>query len=204
MSKRGYLPEETIETDSVAPARAELRPSQGWRTLIAVLISAVLGSGLAGIAFLVMKSTGTTPHVTPSITFTPSPTPTPTIETPSAGPATLTTKPQQTDEPSSTEGSGADISSVDKANTRVWVLNASTRNGWAGQVAQSLANAGFPNPVAENSTPNGLTSSIILYRSKEFEAAAQEVSRVTGIYNVQNADDGYIMGDTDIEVYLIG
>lgn len=197
------MPEETIETDAVRPARAERRLSQGWRTLIAVLISAVLGSGLAGIAFLVMKSTGTTPHVTPSVTFTPSPTPTETIATPSAGPATIT-KPQQTDESSSAEESGADVNSVDKANTRVWVLNASGRNGWAGEVAHSLSNAGFPNPVADNSTPNGLTSSIILYRGKEFEAAAQEVSRVTGIYNVQNAEDGYIMGDTDIEVYLIG
>lgn len=195
MSKRGYLPEESSKTEKVQLVRTQRRPHKRWHTVLAVLISALLGALLAWGWVSYTKGPDTTPSSAPT------PTPSETVATPSANPSTIA-KPRQS--ATSTPEEAAD-SSLDKSNIRVWVLNASSRHGWAKETAEKLQRAGFVNPIADNSTAEGLETSTVIYRTKEFEEAAKEAAKVAGIDAVVNAENGnYLIGDTDIAVYLIG
>lgn len=199
MSKRGYLPEEIEETGDLEPSRAEEPPRKRWPTVVAVLISAVLGSALAFAFVTFAKNTGAGKSPEPS----PEPSQVETIDTPSASPSAITKPaPSVSEEPA--EAPETASSSLDKSSIRVWVFNASGRNGWAGEVAGNLQSAGFVNPLVDNSTTKGLYESTVIYRTSEYASAAQEAARIAGISNVQSAESGnYLIGDTDIEIYLI-
>lgn len=201
MSKQEFPEDEFDALGEEGPSGAHRRPVKRWQTLLPILVVLVLGPALAWGGVALMKGTGHTP--TPAATKTTTTTTAATPTTPTTGPKKIA-KPSEPSEKKSVASPTASVAATNKAEARVRVLNASKRSGWAKEVADKLAADGFTNPSANNSQARGLSDSTVLYRGSQFEAAAKEAAKVTGISNVQDADTGkYQIGECDIAIYLI-
>jgi len=71
-----------------------------------------------------------------------------------------------------------------KYDTHVLVLNGARIQGFAGEVADALSQAGWESTEADNYTNEAPTETALYYTSEEFEAEAQAVGEELGITNL--------------------
>ena len=198
VSKQEFPEDEFDALAEEGPSGAHRRPVKRWQTLLPILVVLVLGPALAWGGVALMKGTGHTQTSVATKTTTTTAKATPT------GSSQKNTKTQKSTTPKSTESPDDKVLAEEKANARVWVLNASNRTGWAKEIADKLEEDGFSNPVANNTQASGISGSIVLYRGSQFEAVAKEAAKVAGISDVRDADSGgFQIGDTDIAIYLL-
>lgn len=81
------------------------------------------------------------------------------------------------------------------------VLNGTTINGYAGEVAGLVTNSGFTNVVASNATSWPSDSNTVYYNSPELRATAEAVAAATGIGVVTEA--AFEGATAPVVVYII-
>jgi hypothetical protein len=99
-------------------------------------------------------------------------------------------------DPAATPSSSASIvppvtdpTTVDPAlNLSISVLNGSSTDGLQNTAGDAIAAAGWPNPARNNSTTREEETTVIFYRSTEFEGIALGLSQLLGVGTIQLSD----------------
>ncbi len=98
--------------------------------------------------------------------------------------------PVATSSPSaSTVAPVTDPATVDPALAlSISVLNASAADGLQNTAGDAIAAAGWPNPARANSTTRDVETTVIYYRSTEYEGIARGLAQLLGVGTVQLSD----------------
>lgn len=173
-----------------APAGAHRAPRSGWSRSVPYLIVVVVSAALAvGLVYYFSQSP-TSPlnaGATPSASGEPTESTESDAEevtdgdTPDAAEPTEPTAPETSAEPETPAASPAAVVDTTMA---VRVLNATNRQGVAAGAAETLADAGWTDVVADNYTGTQPSSSLVYYKDADSEAEAREVAKLLGITEV--------------------
>jgi hypothetical protein len=82
-----------------------------------------------------------------------------------------------------------DPTTVDPAlGLSISVLNGSSTDGLQNTAADAILNAGWPDPARANATTRELETTVIYYRSTEFEGIALGLAQLLGVGTIQLSD----------------
>lgn len=179
-----------------APAGAHRAPRSRWSRTAPYLIVVAVSAALAvGLVYYYSQSPTSRLNADPTPSVSAEPT-APTegtepdagevtgVETPDATEPTEPVEPEVPVEPETPVEPPAPV--ADTA-TPVRVLNATSRQGVAAGAAETLAEAGWTDVVADNFTGTRPSGSLVYYKDADSEDEAREVAQLLGITEVLEA-----------------
>lgn len=193
MDKQVYLPDEFDEAAKEIPAGMHRMPVKRWHTLLPLLLILVFVPMLAWGGVSLIQMIGNSNQV---LTSQKSNTvaegqqeDSKKLEEEAAKKAEEEAAKKAEEEKKKAEEEAAKKAATVKKDLRIEVLNAGTRNGYAGRTAAKLRGQGFSEAKsARNRLPRGVDNPAVLYRDDEGKVTAEKIAEILGITDVQQSD----------------